>query len=112
MIPVRMAPAKKPKFRNIRNNVDGINFASKLESGYYLQLKLRQAAGDVRYFLRQVPLHLPGNTRYVVDFLVCERDGAIRYIDTKGMETAAFKRSKKQVEALYPITIETVKRIR
>ena len=109
MIPIRMTQ-KRSKYRSVRTDVDGINFHSKLEASYYSQLKLRQAAGDIRYFLRQVPIHLPGNTRYVVDFMVCENDGSLRYIDTKGMETAAFKRSKKQVEALYPITIEIVKR--
>jgi hypothetical protein len=110
MIPVRMGKPKKSKFKNIRCEVDGIGFASKAEAGFYSALKLKQMAGEVAYFLRQVPLHLPGNIRYVVDFVVFEADGRVRYIDVKGVETPMFKLKRKQVEALYPITIETVKR--
>jgi hypothetical protein len=110
VIPVRLAPAKKSKFKNIRNTVDGIGFASKAEAAHYRQLKLRVANGDVAYFLRQVPVHLPGNIRYVVDFLEFWANGSVHYVDVKGVETAMFKLKRKQVEALYPITIETVKR--
>lgn len=109
MIPIRMEPAKKSKFKNIRNTVDGINFASKIEAAHYRQLLLRVANGEVRYFLRQVAIHLPGNIRYVIDFLEFWSDGSVHYIDVKGVETDIFKLKRRQVEALYPIKIETVK---
>ena len=53
---------KKHKYKAKQTEVDSIKFPSKLEAGYYLKLKLRKQAGDIKYFLRQVPLHLPGNT--------------------------------------------------
>ena len=90
--------------------VDGITFDSKREARYFCELKLRVMSGEVRYFLRQVPFDLPGNTKYRIDFMeVHANDESVHYIDVKGFETPAFRRSKKQVEALYPITIEVVK---
>ncbi len=98
----------RSKFKNIRCEMDGIGFASKAEMAYYGMLKLR-LCGDVAYFLRQVPIHLPGNVRYVVDFVEFWKDGSVHYVDVKGVETAMFKLKRRQVEALYPIKIETPK---
>lgn len=88
--------------------VDGFRFDSQKEARYYRELKLREKAGDVVMFLRQVPFHLPGNTRYVVDFVEFHSDGAVLFVDVKGRETEMFKLKKRQVEDLYPITITTV----
>lgn len=96
------------KFRAVPTELDGIKFASKAEARYYAQLKLRQAAGEVVFFLRQTPFHLPGGVKYVCDFLVFEADGSCHVIDVKGMETATFKAKRKQVEALFPVRIEVV----
>lgn len=87
---------------------DGMRFDSLKERRFYDDLKLRQRAGDVVMFLRQVPFHLPGGVRYVVDFQVFNSDGTVSFIDVKGMETAAFKAKKRMVEAEYPIEIEVV----
>lgn len=97
------------KMRNIRTKVDGFNFDSKMEARYYGQLKLLMAAGEISYFLRQVPFHLPGNVTYRCDFVVFYPNGRVRYIDVKGHETAMFRMKKKQVEELYPVEIEVVK---
>ena len=88
---------------------DGIRFDSKKEAQYYNQLKLRQKAGDVIFFLRQVPFDLPGGVKYRVDFQVFLKDGTVEFIDIKGMETKEFILKKKQVEALYPIKIKVIK---
>jgi len=98
------------KFGAIATVRDGHKFPSKLEASYYDHLVLQQKAGLVVFFVRQVPFHLPGNTKYTVDFQVFYADGRIRFIDTKGKETREFIRAKKQVEALYPVEIEVVKR--
>ncbi len=106
-------PAKLLGFKRHKYNVsakadrtcDGITFDSKKEMAHYIGLKTQRDAGIVRYFLRQVPIHLPGNVRYVCDFLVVMRDGSIEYRDIKGFKTAMYRLKKKQVEALYPITI-------
>ena len=102
---------KRHKFNAKPTKSDGIRFDSKLEARYYDQLKLRQRAGEVVFFMRQVPFHLPGGVRYVCDFQEFWSDGTVHFVDVKGMETSDFKMKKKQVEALYPIEIEVVKKV-
>lgn len=88
---------------------DGHRFPSRREWRYFKELELRQKAGEICFILRQVPIHLPGGVKYLVDFQVFNSDGTVRFIDVKGVETAMFKMKKKMVEELYPITIEVVK---
>lgn len=99
---------KKSKYSAVRTVVDGIPFDSKKEARYYEQLKQRKAAGEVLYFLMQVPFRLPGGVRYVIDFMEVHADGRIHWVDVKGVETPLFKMKKKQVEELYGVEIETV----
>jgi len=96
------------KFHAVQTETDGIKFSSKKESRYYVRLKTLQAAGEVLFFLRQVPLHLPGGVRLVVDFLEFRADGTVHFVDTKGVETESFKAKRRMIEAVYPIQIETV----
>jgi hypothetical protein len=96
---------KRNKYGAMATHVNGIRFDSKREARYYEELCLRVAAGEVRYFLRQVPLHLPGGTRLVVDFMEVMATGQIRYVDVKGRETPAFKIKRREIEAIYPIRI-------
>jgi hypothetical protein len=98
------------KFNAARTERDGLSFSSKLEAAYYDKLKLFQSAGKVLFFLRQVPFHLPGGVRYVVDFQVFYADGTVEFVDVKGMETPEFIAKKKMVEALYPVEIIVVKK--
>jgi len=95
------------KYGNEITTVDGIRFDSKREARYYEQLKLRKAAGEVSHWLRQVPIHLPCGTRYVLDFLVFFSDvgRAPEYVDVKGRETKEFRIKKRGVEHHYPIRI-------
>jgi len=101
-------PRVRHKFHSIPTESDGIKFSSKKEARYYQTLKLRQAAGEVLFFLRQVPFHLPAQVKYVVDFQEFHADGTVHFVDVKGMETPTFKAKRRMVEALYPIKIETV----
>ena len=96
------------KFSARPTEVDNIKFASRKEAKYYRELKLRQQAGEVVFFLRQVPFHLTAGVKYVCDFQVFLSDGTVQFIDVKGMETPMFKLKCKQVEELYPITITVV----
>jgi dsDNA-binding SOS-regulon protein len=96
----------KNKFNAKPTEIDGIRFDSKKEAARYSQLKMLRSAGEVVMFLLQVPFILPGNTRYRVDFAVFWADGRVTFEDTKGRETETFKLKKRQVEALYPVTIE------
>jgi hypothetical protein len=96
------------KFNATPTETDGIKFSSKKEAAYYLRLKRLQAAGEVVFFLRQVPLHLPGGVKLVVDFLEFREDGTAHFVDTKGVETESFRAKRRMAEAMYPIQIETV----
>ena len=81
-------------------------FDSIKEAKYYDQLLLRQKAGEVVTFLRQVPFHLPGGTVYRADFLIFLSDGQVEVVDVKGMKTDTYKIKKREVEAHYhPIQI-------
>lgn len=98
----------KHKYAAKPTEIDGIRFDSKKEAKYYSELKLRVMAGEVVMFLRQVPLHLIGSSKMVIDFVEFHADGSVHWIDVKGFETSLFKKNKKMVEAKYPIEIETV----
>lgn len=93
------------KFNAKITECDGIKFHSKKEAAYYIKLKLLQKSGELLFFLRQVPFHLPGNIVYRLDFMEFWKDGEILFVDVKGMKTPQYLSKKKMVEALYPITI-------
>lgn len=90
---------------------DGHHFASKLEHKFYRELLIRQRAGEVVFFLRQVPLHLPGGVKYVCDYLVFNADGTASFVECKGLMTPTAAMKIKQAEALYPIKIEVVSKV-
>ncbi|MFZ2809414.1 MAG: DUF1064 domain-containing protein [Desulfosalsimonadaceae bacterium] len=97
------------KYHNVLTECDGIRFQSKKEAKYYRELLCRVHAGEVRYFLRQVPMALRGGAKYVCDFVEFWTDGSVHYVEIKGFETAIWKLKKKIVEDQYPIRIEVVK---
>lgn len=98
--------------------VDGIRFDSKLEARRYGELLIERSGGLVLYFLRQVPLHLPGGVIYRVDFMVARKArherGAVvlEYEDCKGFQRQDSKNKIKQVRALYGIEVRLVKSAR
>jgi len=96
------------KFNAVRTEYDGIKFDSKKEAAYYMFLKTKKKAGLVLFWLRQVPFHLPGGVTYRCDFEVFMTDGTVEFIDVKGMRTPQYIQKRKQVEALYPVTIKEV----
>lgn len=107
---VTKTEAKPNKYHNHPTTVGGIRFDSKKEARYYEQLLIRQRTGEVSYFLMQVPLRLPGGSKYVVDFVVFFTDPttAPEYVDVKGRETQVFRLKKREVEHQYPIHIRCV----
>jgi hypothetical protein len=104
--PAPPKPKKKHKYSAKAVTVDGIRFDSQKEAYYYGKLKLAQKAGELKYFLRQVPFYLPGGVRYVVDFVEFWNDGEVSFVDVKGYDTPQSKQKRKQVEALWPIKIK------
>lgn len=95
----------KHKFHAKRTEVDDIKFSSKKEAKRYNILKSLQNVGEVLFFLRQVPFHLPGGVKYVCDFLIFWANGNVTIEDVKGFKTESYKAKKKMVEAIYPIEI-------
>jgi hypothetical protein len=94
--------------RKEMRTLDGITFDSKKEMNWYRHLMQYREANVVKYFLRQVPFHLPGGVVYRCDFMVVYCDGKVEYQDVKGMRTAMYILKKKQVEAIYPIKIREI----
>lgn len=93
------------KFHAKRTEVDNIKFSSQKEAKRYNILKLLQKSGDILFFLRQVPFHLPGGVKYVCDFLIFWANGIVTIEDVKGFKTESYKAKKKMVEAIYPVEI-------
>jgi len=112
--PAPPLPPKPSKYHAVLTECDGIKFQSKKEAAYYRELMCRVQAGEVQYFLRQVPFHLKGKTRtgrpikYVVDFMECMKDGTVRYVDVKGFKNQVYLLKRGMVEASYPVRIEEV----
>jgi len=98
------------KFNNRRVTDNGEKFASKLEHRFKEHLESIKKNGQILFYLTQVPIRLPGGTKYIVDFVVFYSDGVVRFIDTKGMQTDTFKIKKREVEAIYPFEIEIIKK--
>lgn len=98
------------KFKAKSVKDDSHHFPSTLEWKYFKHLEQLQDKKEVLFFLRQIPIHLPGGVKYVVDFLIFDVDGSVRFVDVKGMETSEFLLKKKIVEDLYPFEIEIVKK--
>ena len=96
----------KHKFGAVQTIRDGFKFPSKKEARYYDELKVRVKAGEVYFFLRQVPIHLPGGVLMRIDFVEFWANGTVHFIDTKGKRTEQYKAKKRMVEALYPFEIE------
>lgn len=96
------------KYRAKKAEADGITFHSIKERNYYLRVKDMQQRGEIKWFLMQVPFRLPGNVKYLLDFLIMKTDGQLQYIDVKGFLTQVAKIKLKQVQELYKITIDLV----
>ena len=99
---------KKNKYKAKQIFKKEIRFDSQLEAKYYEWLQLEQLRGNIFYFLRQVPFHLPAQIKYLVDFQIFMKDGTVRYIDVKGIMTDISRNKIKQVLDLYPVNIEIV----
>ena len=98
----------KHKFRAIPTELDGIKFASRKEAKRYRELRLLEKSGELLFFLRQVPFHLPANVKYVCDFLCFWKDETVTIEDVNGIKTSLYILKKKQVEATYPVKIMEV----
>lgn len=85
-------------------------FDSTAEFQYKQHLDYLKKNNKVRFYLTQIPFHLLGGTKLIIDFLVFYMDGTCQFIDVKGRETPIFKLKKKEVEAIYPIEIVKIRK--
>ena len=102
---------KARKYGNTPVTVDGKRFDSKHEAEVYGELMLRRRAGELRLVLRQVSFDLPGNIRYVADFVTVDCRGNLEIIDAKSEATRknrVYINKKKQVLAEWGFEIREV----
>lgn len=83
-------------------------FDSRAEAEHFKARRLIQTNGGITRMLRQVPFLLPGGVRYRLDLLVFWTGGNITWEDVKGHRTEVYNLKKRQVEALYRITITEI----
>lgn len=92
---------------------NGILYASKKELLKAQELDLQVNAGEIDFWLRQIPFMLPGGVIYRLDFMTFTEVETlplyeIHYIEVKGKELALGRTKRKQSEAIYNISIEVV----
>jgi hypothetical protein len=105
------AVPKQRKYRNTPTRYKSIqgferNYDSKKEAAFAAKLDGEISLRLVSWWLPQVSIPLPGGVIYRADFQVCDSGGRVGFIDVKGRDTQASKNKRKQVFALYGITVE------
>lgn len=103
------AGPKPTKYRNEREQVDGIWFDSRKEARHYRSLLLLQKAGVIERIELQpaYPLTVNGEkvAIYRADFRLTFPDGRIEVQDVKGVRTPVYKLKKRLMKAIYNIEI-------
>lgn len=110
---------QKSKYNNKIVEVDGHKFHSQAEANYYLNLKLRKKANEIKSFRLQPKYLLQESFEkdgkkyraiyYVADFEVTHNDGSIEVIDVKGVQTKVFRLKLRLFHKQYPYKITLVK---
>ena len=100
---------------NHATTVNGYRFASKLEADRYRELVLLRLAGQVLWFIRQVPFDVAPGVVYRCDFLVMwNRTGTaeepVTIEDTKGHLTDLSRTKIAVVEERYGIRVRILTR--
>ncbi len=105
--------ASRPqKYHNTKTEYGGVVYHSKKEAVKAQELDLMVKAGEISFYLRQVPFDLPGGITYRADFLTYRRfpypdDRApwvwkIKVIEVKGIWTPEAKLKLKLFREKYP----------
>ena len=97
-----LSKPKGSKFGNVKTEVDGHLFDSKAEANRYVELKMLQAAGEIKGFMIQPSYVIGEGIRYRPDFMVCDMNDKVWVEDVKGMETKEFKIKQKLWDTKYP----------
>lgn len=108
---------KANKYHNVKTVAEGITFDSKREAAYYIQLRMRERAGEINNLQTQVeyPLTCPASdgtapivAHYVADFVYFEKGTGLHVVDAKGVKTAIYKLKRRWLYLQSGITIEEV----
>lgn len=104
---------KRPKYNNVKTEVDGHVFDSRREAERYVELRQLEAAGEIADLELQprFPLLVEGQkiATYVADFEYWDHAKGERvWEDVKGVRTPLYKLKKRHVEAQYNIKIREV----
>lgn len=107
--PLPSGNSKGSKYKNVPTPLDGRVFSSKREAKRYVELTQMKAAGEIRGFACQVSIPLPsGKRRMVLDFMITELSGAIRWEDAKGMVHPTWATKRDELEHALGIKVECV----
>lgn len=105
---------KKPKFGNIKTEIDGIVFDSSKEANRYIQLRYLQMSGEISILELQVSYDLDVNgdkvAAYVCDFRY-KKNGETVVEDVKSNHTRklpVYRLKKKLMKSIYGIDIKEV----
>lgn len=101
------------KYGAKRSKRAGVTYHSKAEARYHDRLVALQKAGQVAFWLEQVPMRMNGGTKYLLDFLEFWNTATpgvyeLRWVDVKSAATfkdAAFRIKRREIESLYGIDI-------
>ncbi len=95
------------KYRAIRTEIDGIQFASRAEAHRYGELRLLERSGIISGLSLQpkFPMIVNGAKvcTYIADFSYIEKAGKLCIEDVKGMKTPVYRLKFKLFHALYPM---------
>lgn len=96
------------KFNATRTDYNGIIYPSKHEALTARDLDLQIKAGEIDFYLRQVPFVLPGGIIYRADFLTFKQKKSnwpfwdIKVIESKGYPTPTWRLKLKLFKEAYP----------
>ncbi len=112
-VPGAATPPKEHKYHAVRTEYNGKAYPSKKEAKHAEENDLRIKAGDLSFYMEQVPIKLPGKITYRVDFVEFTQVAnlplyEVHFVEVKGYKTKVGAIKIKQVEDLYPIKIEVV----
>ena len=99
---------KKSKYNSTPTVMDGKRYDSKREANRAGELKLMAQAREIVGFAEQVTIHIPGDHKYIADFVVLNRDGTYTVEDTKGVKTPVYKLKRDLVREEYGIELREV----
>lgn len=102
-------PQKRNKYNAVKTEYKGVIYDSKGEANYAAELDMKQRAGLIQGWARQVEFVLTGGVKTKVDFIIFYTDGTYDVVDFKGVLTQESKNKYKQVKAVHGIEVEIAK---